>query len=56
LRRSSRSGSGAGWDTGRLTLLRAFRDDPSPLEAAAAQFTFPPDEGTPPDAGGTDEG
>jgi hypothetical protein len=40
----ARAGSGAGWDTGRLVRLRTFRDDPSPLVAAAAQFTFPPDE------------
>lgn len=40
----ARSGVGAGWDSRRLARLRAFRDDPSPLVAAAAQFTFPPEE------------
>ena len=47
----ARAGSGAGWDAGRLARLRAFRDDPSPLVAAAAQFTFPPDEGGDPNPG-----
>jgi hypothetical protein len=30
-----------GWTSERLARLRAFREDPSPLVAAAAQFTLP---------------
>lgn len=33
-----------GWTTERLARLEAFRADPSPLVAEAAQFTFPPGE------------
>jgi HEAT repeat protein len=36
-----------GWDEGRLARLRAYRDDPSPLVASAAQFTLPPAEEAP---------
>ncbi len=52
----ARAGVGAGWDARRLARLQAFRDDPSPLVAAAAQFTFPPDETAPPDGEGTEDG
>ena len=41
----ARAESATGWNAGRLARLRAFRNDPSPLVAASAQFTFPPDEG-----------
>lgn len=34
-----------GWDPERRALLRAYGEDPSPLVAGPAQFTFPPDEG-----------
>jgi hypothetical protein len=33
-----------GWDAERLARLQAYRADPAPLVAAAAQFTLPPDE------------
>jgi len=35
----------SGWDSGRRERLDAYRADPSPLVAGAAQFTFPPDDG-----------
>jgi hypothetical protein len=35
------STQGAGWTPERLVRLRAFRQDPAPLVAAAAQFTLP---------------
>jgi hypothetical protein len=41
----------SGWNEERLDRLRAFRSDPSPLVAAAAQFTWTPDE----EQGGTKE-
>ncbi len=34
----------AGWTEEHLQKLRRYREDPSPLVAAAAQFTFPPGE------------
>ena len=34
-----------GWNEDRLRRLRDYRQDQSPLVAAAAQFTFPPEEG-----------
>ncbi len=34
-----------GWDAERVARLQHYRADPSPLVAAAAQFTFPPEEG-----------
>ena len=37
----ARAQAGPGWDEGRLGRLRAHRADPSPLVAAAAQFTRP---------------
>lgn len=40
----ARAGHGPGWDADRLARLHAYRDDPSPLVAAAAQFTFPAEE------------
>jgi hypothetical protein len=33
-----------GWDAERLARLQAYRADPAPLVAAAAQFILPPDE------------
>ncbi len=33
-----------GWDDALLARLHQYRDDPSPLVASAAQFTFPPGE------------
>lgn len=33
-----------GWDEARFTRLSRYRDDPSPLVRAAAEFTFPPGE------------
>ena len=33
-----------GWTAARLARLEAFRADPSPMVAEAAQFTFPPGE------------
>jgi hypothetical protein len=33
-----------GWDTERLARLQLYRADAAVLVAAAAQFTFPPDE------------
>ena len=33
-----------GWTNARLVRLEAFRADPAPLVAGAAQFTFPPDQ------------
>ena len=35
-----------GWSEARLGRLRAYREDPSPLVAAAAQFTLPAEEET----------
>jgi len=35
-----------GWDTERLARLQSYRADPTPLVAAAAQFTLPLDEAT----------
>ena len=34
----------SGWTDALLARLQAYRADPSPLVAAAAQFTFPPGE------------
>ena len=33
-----------GWDAERLARLQIYRADPAALVAAAAQFTFPPDD------------
>ena len=33
-----------GWTAARRARLEAYREDPAPLVAGAAQFTFPPDE------------
>jgi hypothetical protein len=33
-----------GWDAERLAQLQVYRADPAAPVAAAAQFTFPPDE------------
>lgn len=52
----ARAQHAGGWDPGRLARLRALRADPSPLVAAAAQFTLPADEerpGATDGAGGT---
>ena len=38
------AGDSLGWNDERLARLRAYRQDPSPLVAAAAQFTLPPEE------------
>jgi hypothetical protein len=40
-----------GWDDEHRRRLAAYRGDPSPLVAGAAQFTFPPDDGGPDDRG-----
>lgn len=40
----AQSRSPQGWNEERLARLRSYRNDPSPLVAAAAQFTFPPQE------------
>jgi len=33
-----------GWNSEYRALLETYRNDPEPLVAGAAQFTFPPDE------------
>jgi hypothetical protein len=52
------AGDSRGWDEERLSRLRAYRADRSPLVAAAAQFTLPPGEelsepGEPVETGGS---
>jgi len=47
----TRARGAEGWTEERLARLQAFQEDPSPLVAAAAQFTFPP----PDDPGSDDE-
>jgi hypothetical protein len=45
----AQAGDAYGWTAERLTRLRSFRADPSPLVASAAQFTLPLAEITPPE-------
>lgn len=41
------AGTTEGWTPARRERLESYRRDPAPLVAAAAQFTFPPDETAP---------
>jgi hypothetical protein len=40
----AQSGRPRGWTSARRARLRVYQEDPSPLVAAVAQFTFPSEE------------